>query len=91
MIDDKDETNQSALTFRDARKKEEAKVREQEKESLEKMSDMKGFISPMPDSIKLKHDKPAFTEAIDAMIQAVAKHLNPLKLKHKEDTKKKHL
>lgn len=87
MIDDNDPTK--PLTFSDSAKKEEIKVRDQEKESLEKLSDMKGFIKPMPDSIKLAHPKPAFTEAIDIMYKAVAQLLKPLKPAHKDSAKPK--
>lgn len=88
MIDDNDPT-QKPLTFRDNVKKDEVKVRDQERESLDKLSDMKGIIKPMPDSIKLAHAKPAFTEAIDILFKAALQLLKPLKPAHKDSTKPK--
>lgn len=87
MMDDND--TQKPLTFRDNAKKDEIKVRDQEKESLDKLSDMKGIIKPMPDSIKLAHPKPPFTEAMDILFKAALQLLKPLKPAHKDSTKPK--
>ncbi|MCS5711759.1 hypothetical protein [Candidatus Berkiella aquae] len=82
---DEDKANQNPLSFRNNKiNNEEKQIRLQEKESLEKMNDMIGFSKPIPDSIKLKHPKPAFTDVIDTMINAVAKLLPPLKNQPKD-------
>ncbi|HRE32448.1 MAG TPA: hypothetical protein PLD88_10780, partial [Candidatus Berkiella sp.] len=66
---DEHDINQGPLSFRNNKtNNEEQQIRLQEKESLEKISDMIGSSKSMPDSIKLKHPKPTFTDVIDTMI-----------------------
>ncbi len=84
---DNDDPAQKPLTFRDSLNKDESKIREQEKGSLEKLSDMKGIIKPMPDVIKLAHPKPPFTEAMDILFQAMAQVLKLSKTAQKNSSK----
>lgn len=86
---DNNDPAQKPLTFRESTNKDESKIREQEKESLDKLSDMKGIIKPMPDVIKLAHPKPPFTEAMDILFKAIAQLLKPSKTAKKNSAKVK--
>jgi|GEM_PF-5522871 len=73
----------------DGANKDEAAIRQEAIESEKKMADMKGFTPPVPEVIKLKHAKPAFTEAIESMFQAVSKYIKQLNPLNKDDSNHK--
>ncbi len=78
------------LTFTDGTKKDESKLREDLKEAEDRLEKMGSPSKPvLPDAVNLKHAKPAFTEAIDSMFQALAKFIKQLNPNEKSQSKDK--
>lgn len=88
MVDDE----KDPLTFsdpgKDPAKKDERAVREEERQSIEKLKDM-GVKPPMPDSIELKHGIPAAVEVIESGFKSLYRAVVEKVKQIKEDSKKK--
>jgi hypothetical protein len=74
----------------DGTKKDEAEIRADFNKGEDRLKKMGSPTNPvLPDAVNLKHAKPAFTEAIDSMFNAVAKLLKQLTPSEKNQSRDK--